>query len=75
MRFVFSLGGLLMAVALIGWLAKGQLSGRAAPAQVPGLSAPSDGAALPSGSPAAIQQQYRKALEDALQQPRSTQDP
>jgi hypothetical protein len=75
MRFLLSLVGLLMVLAVIGWLAKTQLSGRAVLPRVTPVSAPADLAPMPSGSPSAVQQQYRKALEDALQAPRSTQDP
>lgn len=75
MRSLFSLVGLLMVLAVIGWLAKTQLSGRAVSPPLPSMSAPADRAPMPSGSPGAVQQQYRKALEDALQTPRATQDP
>lgn len=75
MRSLFSLVGLLMVLAVIGWLAKTQLSRGAASPRVPMVSSPVDAAPVLSGSPNDVQQQYRKALEDALQAPRPTQDP
>lgn len=75
MRSLFSLVGLLLVLAVIGWLAKTQLSGRAEAPRVPVESSPIDRAPVLSGSPADVQQQYRKALQDAMQPARAEQVP
>ena len=67
MRIVLSVLGLLVVVAIVGWLARQQLAVHVAPA-TPGAAASSPRDARQ------IQQQYQQALEKALQQPRPTGD-
>ena len=68
MRTVFGVLSLLMVVAVIGVLAKKQLS---ANGSVPGASAPagSPGATLPQQSQQ-IQQQIKQSIESTMQQAR-----
>ena len=77
MRGVFGMVGLVVALALVGVLAKKQLV--STQAVVPSLQVP--GAApvpAPTGSvreqSQQVQQQYKQALESALQQPRPLPD-
>ena len=61
MRSIFVILGLLLTLAVIGVVAKKQLTSlpKVAPA-IPGVS-------LPDPSPQALQQQYKQALDAALQ--------
>lgn len=74
-RILISVAGLLVALVVVGWFAKAQLRGHA-PAQpplkgvVPSPQSPAEGS-----SPRQVQEQYQKALNDALQPQRSTQEP
>lgn len=61
MRIVFGALTLLVVLAIVSWQAKTQLKAVAEPAKVP----MPDGTAL-SGTPKQIEQQYKKALEDAM---------
>lgn len=77
MRGVFGMVGLVVALAIVGVLAKKQLA--STQAVVPSLQVP--GAApvpAPTGSvreqSQQVQQQYKQALESALQQPRPLPD-
>ena len=77
MRGVFGMVGLVVALAIVGVLAKKQLV--STQAVVPSLQVP--GAApvpAPTGSvreqSQQVQQQYKQALESALQQPRPMPD-
>ena len=77
MRGVFGMVGLVVALAIVGVLVKKQLA--STQAVVPSLQVP--GAApvpAPTGSvreqSQQVQQQYKQALESALQQPRSLPD-
>ena len=77
MRGVFGMVGLVVALAIVGVLAKKQLV--STQAVVPSLQVP--GAApvpAPTGSvreqSQQVQQQYKQALESALQQPRPLPD-
>ena len=77
MRGVFGMVGVLVALAIVGVLAKKQLA--STQAVVPSLQVP--GAApvpAPTGSvreqSQQVQQQYKQALESALQQPRPLPD-
>ena len=74
MKGVFSLIGLLLSLALVGFLVKKQIA--STQQIVPSLQAPAtagaQGAASASGqSPGQIQQQFKQALQDAMQQPRT----
>ena len=66
MRAIFSVLGLLFVVAVIGMLAKKQLSPVAA---TPGSAAP-----LSPASAQQLPQQVRQAVDAALQQPRAMPD-
>ena len=77
MRGVFGVVGLVVALAIVGVLVKKQLAGTQAVVtslQVPG-AAP---VPAPTGSvreqSQQVQQQYKQALESALQQPRPLPD-
>ncbi|AOW13428.1 hypothetical protein LPB72_10395 [Hydrogenophaga crassostreae] len=61
MRIVFGALALLIVLAIVSWQAKTQVESVAKPIAVP----MPDGTTL-SGSPKQIEQQYKKALEDAL---------
>ena len=71
MRAIFSVLGLLVVVAIIGLLAKKQLSAGVAPA--PATNAPA-GVAVPSGTPKQQLQQFDQAVQGAVQQPRPLPD-
>ncbi|MCW5648266.1 MAG: hypothetical protein KIS62_00825 [Ramlibacter sp.] len=72
MRMIFGVLGLLMVVLIVGVLAKKQLGAVSAPPVVPGA------AAVPAPAPGATPQQqvdqYKKAVEGALQQARPMPD-
>jgi len=65
-KAIFSVVGLLVVLAIVGVLAKRQLSSGVAPApaanSVPGVAAP-------SGNPQQQVQQFQKAVEGAMQPP------
>ena len=70
MRFFFGLIGLVVVLAIVGTLVKQQLASQKSvvPAlQVPGAPAPTGNVREQSQQ---IQQQYKQALDAALQQPR-----
>ena len=70
MRFFFGLIGLVVVLAIVGTVVKQQLASQKAvvPAlQVPGAPAPTGNVREQSQQ---IQQQYKQALDTALQQPR-----
>nr|WP_315233015.1 hypothetical protein [uncultured Albidiferax sp.] len=64
MRAIFSVLGLLAVVLVVSLLAKKQLA--PAPLAVPGAAVPVPAASVP--------QQYKQALDAALQQPRAIPD-
>ena len=68
MRAIFSILGLVIVVAIIGVLAKKQLSAGVAPAVPATAGAP--GAPVLTGTPQQQQQQFKNAVESAVQQPR-----
>ena len=76
MRGLFGLVGLLLVVAIVGLLAKKNLTSLSA---TPTPAATSSGVELPSTTPGAtvkeqsqqIQQQYKQQVEAAVQQPRA----
>ena len=71
MRFFFGLIGLVVVLAIVGTLVKQQLASQKAvvPAlQVPGAPAPTGNVREQSQQ---IQQQYKQALDAAMQHPRS----
>ena len=81
MKGLFGFVGLLLALAIVGVLVKKQLGALQQP--VPALSVPAPGAG--AGSPAAppatvreqtqqVQQQYKQAVEGAMQQARPMPD-
>lgn len=61
MRMLFKLLGLLLVLAVVGWLVKGSLTitNRVLPA-------PSGTASRPMQTPQQVQQQYQQALDQAL---------
>ena len=73
MRFFFGLIGLVVVLAIVGTLVKQQLASQKALApalpalQVPGTPAPTGNVREQSQQ---VQQQYKQALDAALQQPR-----
>jgi hypothetical protein len=72
MKAVFSLLGLVFVVAIIGLVAKKQLTA-AAPVSAP-VNAGAPGAPAISGTPQQQVQQMRQAAEAAVQQPRAMPD-
>jgi hypothetical protein len=69
MRAIFTVAGLLVVLAIVGVLAKKQLSAGVAPA-MPGVEA---GAAAPA-TPQQQVQQFNNAVEKAMQQARPLPD-
>lgn len=81
MRGFFGLAGLLIALVIVGVLVKKQLA--ATQQAIPALQLPAvQGAAGPDGAPAAtlkqksrqIEQQYKQAIEGAMQKARPVPD-
>jgi hypothetical protein len=73
MRVIFGVLSLLVVVAIVGVLAKKQLGAGVAPA-TPG-TVTSDGAVtVPTGTPKQQVDQFKKAAEAAVQQPRPMPD-
>jgi hypothetical protein len=70
MRMVFGVLSLLFVVAIVGILAKKQLSSGVAPA-VPNTT---QGVTVPAGTPKQQVQQFQKAVEGAVQPPRPMPD-
>ena len=70
MRAIFSILGLLLVVAVIGFLAKNQLKAGVAPT-VPGASAES---AAPPATPQQQVKQFEQAVQGAVQQARPMPD-
>jgi hypothetical protein len=70
MRAVFTVLGLVVVLAIVGVLAKKQLGAGVAPSS----AAAKEGIALPAGTPQQQVQQFQKAAESALQQPRPMPD-
>jgi len=71
MRAIFSVLGVLIVVAIIGLLAKKQLSSGVAPATA--TNAPA-GVTVPTGSPRQQVEQFQQAVQGAMQQPRALPD-
>ena len=69
MKAMFSIVGLLMVVAIVGLLAKKQLTGTP-PTQTPAVA----GAPAVGGSPQQQVQQFKAAAEAAVQAPRAMPD-
>ena len=77
MRIVFGIVGLVVALAIVGVLVKKQLAGTHAvvPAlQIPGVAPASAPTGTVREQSQQIQQQYKQALESAMQQPRPMPD-
>lgn len=72
MRAIFSVVGLLLAVLIVGLLAKKQLSGGPAPVSASGAA--TQGVAAPTGTPKEQVQQFQRAVQDSMQQPRPMPD-
>lgn len=70
MRAIFSILGLLVVVAVIAFLAKGQLKSGVAPA-VPGAEA---GATAPAATPQQQVKQFEQAVQGAVQHARPMPD-
>ena len=70
MRAVFTVLGLVVVLAVVGVLAKKQLGAGVAPKD----AATVDGVAVPAGTPQQQVQQFQKAAESAMQQPRPMPD-
>ena len=71
MRMVFGVLGLLVVVAIVGLVAKKQLSSVSVP---PAAAATSTGVAMPTGAPKQQVEQFRQSVESALQQSRPVND-
>lgn len=71
MRVIFGVLSLLFVVAIVGVLAKKQLSSGVAPAAVAVPGAP---AGAPPATPKQQVEQFQKAVEGAVQQPRAMPD-
>ncbi len=73
MMRAFGLVGLGLALVIVGLLVKKQLGTTVAPAlpSVPGQEAP---AASPASNPRQVQEQFKQALDAAMQQPRAMPD-
>jgi len=71
MRAIFSVLGLLVVVAIVGLLAKKQLSAGVAPATP--ANAPA-GVVVPAGTPRQQVQQFEQAVQGAMQAPRDLPD-
>lgn len=81
MKGMFGLIGLLLALALVGVLVKKQMAstGLGTPAlQAPAVDGASSAASAPGGTVREqsqhIQQQYKQAVEEAMQKPRDVPD-
>jgi predicted lipid-binding transport protein (Tim44 family) len=81
MRSVFGILSLLVVLAIVGLIAKKQLDASRQPAAVlavPDAAATGDAAGKPTATVKAqseqIQQQYKQALDNAMQQPRALPD-
>ena len=72
MRMMFSVLGLLIVVAIIGVIAKKQLTAGPAPAAT--SAATSAGVAVPTGTPKQQVDQVKQQVEVQLQQARPTAD-
>lgn len=70
MRAIFGVLSLLVVVAIVGMLAKKQLTAGVAP-PVPGAEA---GSTAPAATPRQQVQQFEQALQGAVQQPRAMPD-
>ena len=67
MKAIFSVVGLLVVLAIVGVLAKRQLSSGVAPAAPAATGVP--GVAAPTGTPQQQVQQFQKSVEGAMQPP------
>lgn len=70
MRAIFSVVGLLLVVAIVGLLARKQLTSVAAPP----ASTPEAAAVAPSGTPRQQVQQFQQAVQESMQAPRPEPD-
>jgi hypothetical protein len=70
MRGVFTVLGLVIVLAIVGVLAKQQLGTGVAPKGAPSA----EGVVVPAGTPQQQVQQFQKAAESAMQQPRPMPD-
>lgn len=76
MKGIFGLVGLLLTLAVVGVLVKKQLatSSQGVPALQAPVPAGADSAGAPKASAQPVQEQYRQALEAAVQAPRAMPD-
>jgi hypothetical protein len=72
MRMVFGVLGLLIVVAIVGMVAKNQLTSMSRPSA--STSASGTGVAAPVGTPKQQVDQVRQSVESALQKPRPDAD-
>ena len=73
MRAIFGVVGLLLVVAIVGVLAKKQLSSGVAP-DTPAAGTAEPGAPVVTGTPRQQVDQFKKAAEGAMQAPRPVDD-
>lgn len=71
MRAIFGVVGLLLVVAIVGLLAKKQLTSVPAPAVTGGQPT---GVAAPAGTPRQQVQQFQQAVQESMQSPRAMPD-
>jgi hypothetical protein len=72
MRAIFTICGLLVVLVIVGMLAKKQLTAGVAP--VPAGTTAGSTMAAPRGTPQQQVQQFKNAVEGAMQQPRPMPD-
>lgn len=70
MRAIFSIVGLLVVVAIVGLIAKKQLTAGTAPASAAAVH----GVAMPTGTPKQQVEQFQQAVQGAMQQARPMPD-
>lgn len=74
MRAIFSILGLVIVVAIVGLVAKKQLTAGVAPASNTAAAANAAGVTVPTGSPQQQIQQFQNAVQGAMQQSRPMPD-
>jgi uncharacterized membrane protein len=72
MRMIFGVLGLLIVVAIVGVVAKKQLTSVSAPAAA--TSGAGEGVSVPTGTPKQQVDQFKQSVESAMQQSRPVND-